>query len=87
MQIRTSAGHEIVAELFEPVGEPRGAALVVPAMGVTQAFYSALDGWLAGQGFLTATFDYRGMGRSRNGRLQDVDATVVDWNAPACSGA
>jgi len=85
MQIRTSAGHEICAELFAPGGEPRGAALIVPAMGVTQAFYAALASWLAGQGFLTATFDYRGMGRSRNGRLRDVDATVVDWAVVDCA--
>jgi len=85
MQIRTSAGHEISAELFAPGGEPRGAALIVPAMGVTQAFYAALATWLAGQGFLTATFDYRGMGRSRNGRLRDVDATVVDWAVVDCA--
>jgi hypothetical protein len=56
MQIRTSAGHEIAAELFAPAGEPRGAALIVPVMGVTQAFYGALASWLAGQGFLTVTF-------------------------------
>jgi predicted alpha/beta hydrolase len=85
MQIRTSAGHEISAELFAPDGEPRGAALIVPAMGVTQAFYRALASWLAGQGFLTATFDYRGMGRSRRGRLRDVDATVVDWAVVDCA--
>jgi predicted alpha/beta hydrolase len=41
--------------------------------------------WLAGQGFLTATFDYRGIGRSRNGRLRDVDATVVDWAVVDCA--
>jgi predicted alpha/beta hydrolase len=85
MQIRTSAGHEISAELFAPGGEPRGAVLIVPAMGVTQAFYRALASWLAGQGFLTATFDYRGMGQSRHGRLRDVDATVVDWAVVDCA--
>ena len=85
MQIRTSAGHEICAELFAPAGEPRGTALIVPAMGVTQAFYGPLASWLAGQGFLTATFDYRGMGLSRNGKLRAVDATVVDWAVVDCA--
>jgi len=85
MQIRTSVGHEIAAELFAPAAEPRGAALIVPAMGVTQDYYRALATWLAGQGVLTATFDYRGMGQSRNGRLRDVDATVIDWAVEDCA--
>jgi predicted alpha/beta hydrolase len=85
VQVRTSAGQEIAAEIFSPPGEVRGAALVVPAMGVTQAYYASFAGWLAGEGFLAATFDYRGIGRSRKGRLRDVDATVIDWGAVDCA--
>jgi predicted alpha/beta hydrolase len=84
-RIATSGGHELAADFFVPAGEPKGAALIVPAMGVTQAYYAAFASWLAGEGFLVATFDYRGIGRSRNGRLRDVDATVIDWGAVDCA--
>lgn len=57
----------------------RGAAVIVPAMGVPQSFYAPLARWLAAQGVFTATFDYRGMGASRRGSLRDVDADCVTW--------
>jgi len=84
-RVGTATGHELAAEVFAPPGEPRGAALIVPAMGVTQGYYASFAGWLAEQGLVVATFDYRGMGRSRNGSLRDVKATILDWAAVDCA--
>ena len=49
------------------------------AMGVPQSFYAAFARWLAAEGFHAATFDYRGMGRSRRGSLRDVEADILTW--------
>src|SRR5262249_4508898 len=85
LDVPTAAGHVLGAELFRPASDPSAAALIVPAMGVTQAYYAAFGRWLADQGFLVATFDYLGMGRSRAGRLRDVRATILDWARVDCA--
>ena len=62
---------------------PRGAVLIAPAMGVKQDYYSAFAGWLAGKGYATLTFDYRGMGASRphaqRHSLRGFDADLFAW--------
>lgn len=79
-------GHQhIVARFFEPVGQAKGAVLVVPAMGVTQAYYAPFAQWLAEQGFLAATFDYRGIGQSRHGRLDKLKVDILDWARQDCA--
>lgn len=48
-------------------------------MGVSQGFYQDFARWLAGQGYWTLTFDYRGVGRSRREPLREVEVDVVGW--------
>jgi predicted alpha/beta hydrolase len=48
-------------------------------MGVPQSYYRPFAQWLAGEGFLAATFDYRGMGESREGSLRGFKADIFDW--------
>ncbi len=55
---------------------PRASILLPAAMGVTQNFYAECAQWLAGQDFLAATFDYRGMGLSVPRSLREVDVDV-----------
>jgi len=75
-------GVPLAARYFAPHGSPgqaRGSALIVPAMGVAQAFYAPFAAWLAELGLHAMTFDYRGTGLSRRGSLRKVDADVVTW--------
>lgn len=83
--VRAGDGHAIAAGFFDPPGAPRGAVLVVPAMGVPQSFYRPLAEWLAREGFAAATFDYRGMGRSRSGSLRGFRADILDWARLDCA--
>ncbi len=69
----------LAVRFYEPLGAARGAVLIVPAMGVPQSYYAQFASWLAREGFQVATFDYRGMGRSRRGSLRDVDADILTW--------
>jgi predicted alpha/beta hydrolase len=84
---KITSGHDqpITATFFYPEGETRAAVLIVPAMGVSQKFYAPLAGWLAAQGFLVATFDFSGVGRSRHGSLRRLNVNVVDWARFECS--
>lgn len=84
IDVVTRDGHRLAARLFEPAGSARGAILLVPAMGVTQAFYRPLAAWLAAEGFLVATFDFRGIGLSRRGPLRELDVDIVGWAERDC---
>lgn len=77
--VEAADGTPLAVRCYVPLGPARGAALIVPAMGVSQAFYAAFASWLAEEGFHAATFDYRGSGRSRRGPLREVDADIVTW--------
>jgi predicted alpha/beta hydrolase len=83
--VTAADGQEIAARFFDPEGTPRGAVLIVPAMGVSQEYYQPFAEWLARQGFLAATFDYRGTGQSRPRRLRGFRADIFDWARLDCA--
>jgi predicted alpha/beta hydrolase len=84
-QVGAADGQSIAASFFSPRFKPRGAILVAPAMGVAQPYYRAFAAWLAGEGFLAATFDYRGTGLSRPRRLRGFRADILDWARLDCA--
>lgn len=84
-RVKTSDGATLAAHVHRPAGAPRGAVLVVPAMGVPQRYYGAFAAWLAREGFVAATFDYRGMGESRAGPLHAVRADILTWARLDCA--
>ena len=88
-EVEVAAGQRIAARLYRPGSACRGVVLFVPAMGVAQAFYAPLAKWLAGQGFLCLTFDYRGMGLSRPAAhprsLSRFEVGLLDWAREDCA--
>lgn len=85
-RIETSDGYGIAVRFFAPDTEPRGAVIIVPAMGVAQNYYADFAAWLARSGYLVATFDYRGTGLSRPASLRGFHADVLeDWAGKDCS--
>ena len=66
-----------------PMDRPLASVLIGGAMGVRQAYYRPFAEWLARQGYLVATFDYRGTGDSRPGSrarsLRGFDADLFSW--------
>jgi len=83
-EVITADGCKIVARFFHPQNDARGAALIVPAIGASQDYYAPFAAWLTAQGFIAATFDYRGMGLSRSGSLRGFDADLFDWARLDC---
>ena len=86
LTIPAADGYPLAATRFAPAasaasGAPAsGATIVLPcAMGVRQSFYYAFAHWLAEQGHVAITFDYRGMGDSAPASLKGFAASVTDW--------
>ncbi len=78
-------GHLISSYWYQPNGTPRGAVLIASAMGVKQRFYATFASWLADRGYLVVTFDYLGMGRSRQIPLRQLQIDLLDWARHDCS--
>jgi predicted alpha/beta hydrolase len=72
-------GARIAARFFAPQAQARAAVVIGGAMGVRQEYYRPFARWLADQGYLVATFDYRGSGDSRQGSLRGFRADLFDW--------
>lgn len=85
LEVLTEDGYRLAARVFQPHTLPRAAVLVVPAMGVAQSYYQAFAAWLAEQGCVVMTFDYRGMGLSRRGSLAELDADIETWARFDCA--
>lgn len=75
----TDAGVRRVARVFCESDAPRAAVIMPSAMGVAQTFYGPFAQWLATQGYLIVTFDYRGVGLSAPQKLRGFEANIFDW--------
>lgn len=86
-EILAGDGYRLGARIYEAGGLNRGAALIVPAMGVGQDFYAALASWLGGRGWHTVTFDFRGTGESAPPTLRGFEADILTWARFDCAAA
>ncbi|MGQ0655116.1 MAG: alpha/beta hydrolase family protein [Betaproteobacteria bacterium] len=76
LEIAARDGTRLGATLFEG-GD--AAVMILPATGVPQEYYAKFAAYLAEAGFTVLTFDYRGIGRSRQGDLRSSTARMRDW--------
>ena len=88
--VTTADGTRIAARFFVPAGGPRSTGpratvLIVSAMGTPQGYYRPFATWLAAQGYLVATFDYRGIGRSRPATLRGFETDILVWAERDCA--
>lgn len=77
--IETGDGERLAASVFEPSGAAHRAVVVNSAMAMPRRFYAEFARWLAGRDCRVVTYDYRGIGDSRSGPLQDCEVTIADW--------
>lgn len=84
-EVATADGQRIAARFLAPASEPKGIVVIAGAMAVAQAYYAAFARWLAAQGHLAVTFDYRGIGFSRPRKLRGFRADILDWARLDCS--
>jgi predicted alpha/beta hydrolase len=79
-RLTAADGRWLSARWFEPAGQPaRAVAVVNAATGVPQRFYRHFALWLAARGYAVLTYDYRGIGESRQGPLRAETARMRDW--------
>src|SRR5262245_23222001 len=84
-RIVAADGVPLSARFFAPPAEAQAAVLIVSAMGAPQGYYRPFAQWLAAEGYLVATFDYRGIGRSRPARLRGFEADIIAWAERDCA--
>jgi predicted alpha/beta hydrolase len=80
LEIAAADGVPLASTLFAPVNRPPVAcALVGSAMGVRRGRYEAFSRFLAANGIVVCTFDYRGVGDSGRGHVRHSPATLTEW--------
>ncbi|HEY2929897.1 alpha/beta fold hydrolase [Piscinibacter sp.] len=77
--LNSTGGAVVAARFYAPTGAPKAVVVIGGAMGVRQDYYAPFAQWLASQGYLVASFDYRGVGDSRRAPLRRVDADLFSW--------
>lgn len=79
--LQTSDDYTLAATLFEPAQPTQRVVLINSAMGVKRGYYAAFAQYLAESGFAVLTYDYRGIGDSRDGAatLRGFRASILDW--------
>jgi predicted alpha/beta hydrolase len=88
--IPASDGYSLGATLFLPRGAKRHAVLISSATAVPRKIYRSFAGYLARRGCAVLTYDYRGIGGSRQLAMEGYNrpkslagfkATMADWAA------
>src|SRR5215813_7001661 len=81
-------GYKLGATLFLPRGTRHHAALISSGTAVPRKIYRGFAGYLARRGFAVLTYDYRGIGSSRQMALEGYNkpkslagfkASMADW--------
>lgn len=87
--IVTCDHHHIKGTLFQRSGDsiPQIAVVFNNGAGVGARYYHRFAKYLASEGVATFTYDYRGIGRSRLGKLRGFQASFEDWVEYDCTAA
>ena len=65
--------------LAKPLNAPTTVVVITCGAGIPARFYRRFARYLAERGAAVLTFDYRGIGASREGHLRDLKAGMDDW--------
>lgn len=69
---------ELAATLYKPEAL-KGAIMIAPATGIKKQFYTSFATYLVNNGYGVITFDNRGIGASRNGNINAINASLINW--------
>lgn len=78
IQITCADGFELAGALYQP-DSVKGAVMIAPATGIKRIFYQSLASFLAENGYGVICFDNRGIGNSKKGSINKVNASLVSW--------
>jgi predicted alpha/beta hydrolase len=77
--IATRDGVELAATHFSIGDEPRRVVALTGVLGVSRAHYGRFASFLQDRGMAVVSFDYRGMGESRDRPVRAVSATIEEF--------
>ena len=77
--IRTNDGTRIWISYYEPDKPNEKIIVIAPGVGMTQEYYLLVARFFVQHGFIVATFDYRGMGKSAPEKLNGYEANMHQW--------
>jgi predicted alpha/beta hydrolase len=76
----TSDGYALAGTVFAPAEEARACVIINSAVAVRRAYYQPYAEYLADNGLIAITYDYRGIGDSLTGDLRKLPAVMTDWS-------
>lgn len=79
LKISAADGYQLTATLREPIIKRKGVVQIHCGGGLAQHLYANFATYLTQQGYVTITFDYRGIGKSRPAALKGFKAYIKDW--------
>ncbi len=79
IQLSARDGYPLSATLREPENTIKGVVQIHSGTGIPQNLYSNLATFLTENGFVTLTFDYRGIAKSAPSTLKGYNAKISDW--------
>lgn len=79
IKIKAKDGYELSVTLHEPTKVPIGFIQINSGTGIPQKFYRHLAKYLAEKGYITVTFDYRCIGKSKPKTLKGFEANNFQW--------
>ncbi|GAA5165020.1 alpha/beta hydrolase family protein [Viridibacterium curvum] len=91
LSLQAEDGYPLAAHAWHAAGNAvaeRGIVVINPATAVNATYYHRYARFLATQGFRVLTYDYRGIGASRQGNLRRwKHITKFDWGRLDCEAA
>ena len=79
LKIPALDGYPLGATLRTPEGKPLGVIQIQSGTGIPQELYAHFAEYLTARGYVTLTFDYRGINQSSPETLRGFEAKITDW--------
>ncbi len=79
IHINTKDGYTLTGIIREPEDQPKGTVIINTGIGLPQSIYSNFANFLAKKGYVSLTYDYRGIGLSAPESLKNFSATCLQW--------
>ena len=76
----TQDGYPLAGDFHSHQGQKQPyPVLIAPATGIVKGFYRNFAVYLTTLGYDVMCFDFRGIGQSLHGNIQDSTASILDW--------
>ncbi len=76
--IKCEDNFDLTATIYKPLST-KGAILIAPATGIKRRFYNSFATFLAQNGYGVICFENRGIGDSKKGSINDINASLINW--------